>query len=117
MSKRVLVCGDRNWTNLEAIRRELSRHRPSVVIHGTARGADTLAGIAALELGISVERYPANWTKYGRAAGPIRNRQMLEIGRPDLVLAFHENIADSRGTADMIRIAEKKGVPVELHTK
>lgn len=52
-----------------------------------------------------------------RQAGPIRNEQMLQEGQPDKVLAFHENLAQSRGTADMVRRAAKAGVPVEIHCR
>ncbi len=107
---RVLVCGDRNWSGIDPIKRELMLAAPSVVIEGEARGADTLARKAAEELGIPVEPYPANWTKYGRAAGVLRNQQMLDEGKPDLVLAFHPDISKSKGTADMVRRAKKAGI-------
>lgn len=51
--------------------------------------------------------FPANWDKYGKKAGPIRNAQMLEEGRPNLVLAFHDNLQFSHGTKDMCEIAVK----------
>ena len=82
--------------------------RPSVVIHGGARGADISADVCALAFGIDVEVYPADWAKHGKAAGPIRNAQMLREGRPDAVLAF----PGGRGTADMVRRAKRAGVPV-----
>ena len=111
---RVLVCGDRSWSNLAPILRELKRLRPTVVIHGGARGADTLAGAAARQLKIPVEVFPAQWDLYGKSAGPIRNKQMLVEGKPDLVLAFHTDIMASRGTRDMVRRAERAGVPFEI---
>ena len=49
-----------------------------------------------------VNPFPAQWSKYGRAAGPLRNTQMLSEGNPDIVLAFHDNIKRSRGTRNMI---------------
>jgi hypothetical protein len=58
--------------------------------------------------------YPAQWHKYGRAAGPIRNQQMLAEGKPDLVLAFHDDIDGSRGTKDMVNRARRAGVKVEV---
>lgn len=109
---RVLICGDRNWQNEAAIRRELSKLDPgTAIIHGGARGADTLAGIVAKEIGLQVEVYPADWNRHGRAAGPIRNQQMIEQGRPDIVLAFHANIGQSKGTKDMVERAKKTGIP------
>lgn len=111
---RVLVCGSRDWTDYEAIRREIMTLPASLnlVIHGNAVGADRAAGRAASLSGIEVASYPADWKKYGRAAGPIRNQQMLDEGRPDLVLAFWKN--KSRGTEDMIRRARKAGIEVKV---
>jgi len=115
---RVLVCGDRNWPDKDAIRRELSKLEPgTTLIHGGARGADRLSGIVAEELGIKVDKvYYANWPKYGRSAGPIRNQEMLTLGKPNLVLAFHPNLSQSKGTKDMVERATRAGVPVKLFT-
>ncbi len=113
-AKRLLVCGDRDWTDSDTILRWIQGQKPTVVIHGAARGADRIAGELAEQLGIPVLKFPAEWTKYGRAAGPIRNRQMLKEGKPDQVLAFHDNIAESKGTADMITAAREAGVFARL---
>jgi len=112
---RVLCCGDRNWKRKDVIRRELEKlPKGTIIIEGECRGADLLSKAVALELGFKVERFPAEWELYGRAAGPIRNQQMLDEGKPDLVLAFHSEIEKSRGTEDMIRRAEREGIPVRL---
>ena len=106
---RILVCGSRNWTDRDLIRNELSSYSGEVsVIHGGARGADAIAGEIAEELGFNVIVCPANWKRFGRAAGPIRNKQMLDQHSPDHVLAF----VDSRsvGTRHMIEIARKAGI-------
>ena len=58
----------------------------------------------------SVETYPADWDRHGKSAGPIRNRQMLAEGHPDLVVAFPDTV--SRGTWDMIGAARHAGVKV-----
>ena len=114
---RVLVCGDRHWENYVAILRKLSEFPAgTVVIEGEAKGADLLARRAAVELGFPVEPFPAEWSRYGRAAGPIRNEAMLTEGLPDRVLAFHANISESKGTANMVALARKAGVPVEIFT-
>ncbi len=112
---RILITGDRNWTDKDKIRAMLSSV-PDVeeVIEGEARGADTLGKEVAQELEIPVESYPADWSKYHKAAGHIRNQQMLDEGKPNLVLAFHSHIEQSRGTADMIRRAKKAGIEVRL---
>ena len=112
---KILCCGDRNWINGSAIRRELEKYpQDTVVIHGAARGADSIAGSIAKSLGMQVEIYPAQWNKYGKGAGPVRNKQMLDEGKPDWVLAFHENIESSKGTKHMVKISEEAGIPVEV---
>ena len=115
--RKVLVCGDRNYTDLDRVRECLRILRDKkgfgTVIEGEARGADTMGRIAATELGMEVIPVPAQWDKYGRSAGPIRNQEMLKLG-PDLVLAFHKNISESKGTAHMLKIAEKAGVVTRL---
>lgn len=86
------------------------------IIHGDAPGADSIAGAVGEQAGIPVDVYPALWKKYGRAAGPIRNMQMLTEGRPDWVYAFHNDIENSKGTKNMIEISHKAGIPVVLCT-
>lgn len=110
---KILVCGDRNWKNMGVIERELKKFPlGTIVIHGNARGADTLGGFVADRLGFKVISFPAKWNIYGRGAGPIRNQQMIDEGKPELVLAFHENLMESRGTMDMVNRAERTGIKV-----
>ncbi len=99
---RILVCGDRRWEDRETIEKVLGEYLPSTVVHGACRGADTIAGEVARELGCHVVSYPAKWTEFGKGAGPIRNQKMLEETTPDLVLAFHEDLGRSKGTLHMI---------------
>lgn len=114
MSIIVLVCGDRNWTNREAIFRVLSLLPPdTTILHGGCRGADNMAGEIAIELGMKVEIFPADWDRYGPAAGPIRNIQMLDKN-PKLVIALHENLAKSKGTAHTVREARKRNIKVHI---
>lgn len=107
---RVLVCGGRDFDNerwLHIALTELHRSEPfECVIEGGARGADTLAREWAEGMAIRVETYEADWMSNERAAGPIRNQRMLDEGRPDLVVAF----PGGRGTADMVRRANKNGI-------
>jgi hypothetical protein len=116
---RVLFCGDRDWNDIVPIVKELSALPDgSVIIEGEARGADRMAAHAAKVLlahkNFEVQRYPANWDKFGRAAGPIRNQQMLDEGKPELVIAFHHDIENSKGTKHMVGIAIKAGIKVKL---
>lgn len=112
-AQRVLICGSRPWTDracVQAVVRQLPLG--SVVIIGGATGADALAAMAARAAGLECEVYPADWARYGRRAGPIRNRQMLREGRPEVVVAFHPDLWGWRGTADMVRVAQAAGLPV-----
>lgn len=111
---RVLVCGSRDWYDADAIRNELVSLSASVIIHGDCRGADRLAGMIGEELGAEVQVYRAQWHVHGRAAGPRRNEAMLSEGKPDLVLAFHWDLTQSKGTKHMVGIARAAGVKVEV---
>jgi len=112
MEQRVLVCGGRDYSDarlLNAVLDAAHEANPIVVlIHGAARGADTLAADWAKQRGVLATAYPADWAHEGRKAGPIRNQQMLNSGKPHLVIAF----PGGKGTLDMITRAEAAGVPV-----
>jgi hypothetical protein len=105
---RVLVCGSRYYSDREAVFSTLDRLDVTVVITGGAAGADILAEHWAYERGVPLEHYAADWKRHGKAAGPIRNQEMLDQDQPDLVLAF----PGGRGTADMVRRARAAGVRV-----
>lgn len=118
---RVLVCGSRDYANVEHLRCVLDAFHDttpiSLLIEGEAPGADTLAREWAESRGIEVEKYPANWRPVpglvDRGAGPKRNRQMLREGKPEHVIAFPKGrLSDSTGTNDMVTIARRAGVPV-----
>jgi hypothetical protein len=111
---RVLVCGSREWTNKERIRAELEQIVDlQTVIHGNARGADRLAGEVAKEMGIQVMKYPADWPRYGKGAGVIRNQEMLDIESPHLVIAFRKGLV-SAGTDNMIRRTRLAGIELRV---
>lgn len=119
---RILICGGRdldeklvaywlamNMPSLLAERSyDFSPLKQHYIIHGGASGADAGARIWANLNNYNVIVYPADWQKHGRAAGPIRNAQMLVEGKPDVVIA----LPGGRGTADMVRQAKAAGVPV-----
>jgi hypothetical protein len=112
MVTRYLICGGRDFDDVSLMYRTLSalilHPRQAVIIHGAARGADRMAGRWAFRAGAMVEPYPAEWSKYDLAAGPIRNRQMLDEGKPDVVIAF----PGGTGTANMVKQARARGVLV-----
>lgn len=111
---RVLVCGGRDYADAVKLAEVLSKMHSelsfSLVIHGAYRGADRLADDWAENMGIDRLPFRAEWTKYGRGAGPRRNQKMLDEGRPDMVIAF----PGDTGTADMVRRAKSAGVPVKV---
>lgn len=119
---RFVISGSRNWTNQKFIQDRLADLRDHLVnngevadpshitiIHGAARGADTLAAAAAMSLGMNTEAHPADWKRWGKAAGMIRNREMIDSGCLG-VIAFP--MPDSIGTFGAIRYAASKGIPV-----
>lgn len=109
---RVLVCGGRDFCDRELLDGVLNRLAEDqwidCLIEGDARGTDRLAGAWAERNGIDVEKYPADWARFGLAAGPRRNQRMIKDGRPDLVVAFPGGV----GTADMVRRAKVAGIRV-----
>ena len=109
---KALVCGSRHWTDVVYLNAALdlmhSKYGFSVLIEGEQRGVDLMARAWAEMRGLKVEPYEADWDRYGRAAGPIRNRRMLDEGRPDLVIAFPGGV----GTTHMVRHAERAGVEI-----
>ena len=131
---RVIVTGSRNWTDRSAVISGLRCEfnfaqlagKRLVVVHGACpTGADKFADDWYLSLvpcggyafrtlqryDLSIERFPANWNLHGKAAGPLRNQQMVDAGA-DLVLAFP--LGDSRGTRHCISVAVRAGIPVYL---
>tara|TARA_R110002153_G_scaffold105397_1_gene243791 strand:+ start:236 stop:586 length:351 start_codon:yes stop_codon:yes gene_type:complete len=105
---RVLIAGGRNFTDKQFLEEYMSKYLKEVtlVISGTAKGADRLGEKWAQSHSIPVERYPAQWSRYGGAAGPIRNKEMLDKGKPDLVVVFE----GGKGSNHMATIARKAGV-------
>lgn len=107
---RLLVCGGRDYADRKRLFSVLDALQPypTVVIHGAARGADSLAGEWARVRDIAERPFPADWKTHGKGAGFIRNRQMLIEGQPTFVVAF----PGGRGTGNMIKLAKAAGVPV-----
>jgi hypothetical protein len=109
---RVLVCGSRGSPDaLEVIEAMRGLPTGTTVVHGDARGPDRAAAIAARACGLTIESFPAEWEKYGRRAGPIRNIAMLDSGI-DQVIAFWDGV--SSGTRHTIEEARKRHIPVKI---
>ena len=110
---KVLVCGSREWTNEKVIRDVLRNYLAAddvTIINGACRGADKISTKVAKELGFKVKEFPADWKKFGRAAGPKRNERMAKQF-PEMVLCFHNNLNESKGTKNMIETAKKFNIP------
>ena len=109
---KVLVTGSRKWTDYNAIYNRLAElPKDTIVIEGGSSGADTLAGTAAYHLKLNRVVVQASWGKFGKGAGALRNRMMLDL-KPDLVLGFR--IAQSSGTTDCLEEAKRRGIPLEV---
>jgi hypothetical protein len=112
---RILVTGSRDWDDEAGVRAALTeltagQPGPHVVVHGACpTGGDALADRIAADLGLPVERHPADWRRFGRSAGYRRNAAMVALGA-DVCLAF---IRDSSPGASMTAcLAEEARIPV-----
>lgn len=109
---RVCICGGRDYFDRNRVFEVLDytyEHRPFILISGGATGADTLGIQWASQSGVPVEVFAADWQQHGRAAGPIRNRKMIESGI-DVLIAF----PGGPGTADMVKQCRQKQIEVVL---
>lgn len=96
----------------------LKWHPGAIMINGCAPGVDTICLKWANERGVPVERFPADWEKHGKAAGPVRNRLMLkrlQEAHGQAVFAFsHGPLRFSRGTQNMVTQCNNSGIHVQL---
>lgn len=119
---RVIIAGSRSFTDTDVVdtalhqlflgdfARELTEE-VDVILSGSARGADQCGEDVAQRCGIPVERYPAEWDKYGKTAGVIRNQTMAE--NADALVAFWDG--KSKGTRHMIETALNVGLEVHVY--
>lgn len=108
----VIICGSRDFVAGEWASKKLdvvhAKLYLSHVIEGGAKGADAIGRAWAEGRRIRCTTYKADWDKHGPSAGPIRNREMLMLGKPDYVIAMPGGV----GTAHMVAVARERGVPV-----
>ena len=113
---KIVVAGCRDFNDYSRLKMELDAHLDPmadfqiIIISGCASGADALGEKYAMEHNLLIERYPADWERYGRAAGPKRNMQMAKA--TDEVIVFWDG--KSRGTKNMIECAKKANKPCKV---
>jgi len=110
---RTIIAGSRNITDLSVVRKAVERSGFSVteVVSGGARGVDRLGERLARMLGVPCRVFPADWDAHGRSAGVIRNGEMADYA--DALVAVWDG--RSRGTANMISQARRRGLAVYVH--
>lgn len=120
MSSRMLIFGSRTFSDKQFLFDTMDMFikagvGPELVIEGEATGADTLGREWAESHGLPVLKFPADWDKYKRSAGPIRNRQMIVEGRPTWACGFVDKpIESSRGSLNMRNQLLRASIPVEI---
>ena len=108
----VIVTGSRNWTDKESLWAALDAAKPTLVVEGGARGADTLARQWARLRGAEWETFEADWDRYGKSAGMRRNRQMAEAHPDALVIACP--LPGGKGTQAMMALCLRRGMRVQV---
>ncbi len=117
MIKHVVIAGCRNYndyaeakTYIDFCLSNIRKEYEIIILSGCASGADAIEERYAQENGFEIEKYPADWEKYGKSDGPRRNRQMAEIG--DYIICFWDE--KSKGTKLTIDYARKCGKPIKI---
>ncbi len=113
----ILGCGSRTYDNPREVRVQLEMLPEGTwIVHGAARGADTLIQEIAWSIGLPTMGHPANWALYSKRAGTLRNEQMLELYDPEACLAFCDKrkLEDSDETWNMVGLARAAGIPVRV---
>lgn len=106
----LLVCGSRYYSNSSTVASVLDEYDITEVICGDCKGADSLARTYCIKNSIKCTVFKAEWDLYGKAAGPIRNKKMVQYVNDDaVVIAFDSS---GRGTTSTVNMAKKRGLKV-----
>lgn len=115
--KRIVIAGCRDYENYEEAETFINKciadikfNNTIVIVSGGAKGADKIGELYAKKHGYKTELYPANWIKFGKSAGPKRNKVMAQIS--DYVICFWDG--KSRGTLSMIKFANLYNKPLKI---
>ena len=111
---RVIIAGSRNYSNYQELvsfcDQVLSGTESIEIVSGTARGADSMGEKYANEREYKIARFPADWNKYGKSAGYVRNKEMADYA--DGLIAFWDG--QSKGTLHMINLAKERGLNIRI---
>ena len=110
MKHKLLIAGSRNFNDYQLLKKLIKPENIECIISGCARGADTLAIKYAEEFNIPIEKYPADWNKYGRSAGYIRNKVMVD--KATAVICFWDG--QSKGTQHTITLTKQTNKPIKV---
>lgn len=107
---KTIIAGGRDFNDYELLKESINKLDIDIseIISGKSKGTDSLGEKFANENSILIREFPANWDSYGRAAGPIRNKEMANYS--DVLIAFWDQ--KSRGTKSMINLAKKQGLTI-----
>ena len=108
--EKIGIVGSRSFDDYELLKSVLDEYPPFTVVSGGAEGTDTLVERYADEKGYGKLIFPALWKKYGKKAGPIRNKQI--VNESDQIIAFWDGT--SKGAQNIIGYAQRKGVPARI---
>lgn len=107
----IAIIGSRNYSKPDLVRAYVAQlPQDTTVVSGGAPGPDSEAEQAAKKRGLPTRIFRADWQRYGKSAGPRRNRQI--VSNADRLVAFWDG--HSRGTAHSISEAKRQGKPVEI---
>ena len=112
---RVIIAGGRDFKDYDLLKTKLNKilsniSTPIVIVSGKARGADSLGEKYENEMGYEVAEFPANWDKYGKRAGYIRNEEMAKYA--EACVCFWDG--KSKGTKHMIDLADKHNLKLRV---
>ena len=120
MTFRILITGSRTWDNTAVIAKAMAdaivdagaTQDETIIVHGACpRGADNIADLLAQSWGANIETHPGDWNTHGKAAGFIRNAEMVNLGA-DTCLAFIKD--NSKGASHTLDLATRAGIPVQV---
>ncbi len=113
---KVIIAGSRTFDDYQTLKKicdhMLSESTNIEIVSGTANGADKLGEKYAEENGYPITKFPADWNRFGKSAGYVRNEEMAKYA--DALIAFH--VDGSKGTQHMIDLAKKYNLKVKIYS-